>query len=311
MFGDIIAIYNSYGARVARYVYDAYGVCKVMSSGGAVNTDKDFIGNINPFRYRGYYYDVETKLYYLQSRYYDPAVGRFLNADSLEYLDPETAGGLNLYAYCNCNPVMYVDPTGTASLLLFFVLAFAIIGAASGGIIAYNAAVQQGDSDNQVISATIKGALVGSLIGAAAGYAIYYAPEIIGNILDAFTLTLTSGAALSYATSGAAAMSMEIVGVGVIATGMTALIELMKISFMSKPNSGRMRYNDGRDINPNTGKPFQTKEEAQEYYKTLTDPKEKAKFKQFMKGKKWRRNHLDAWIILFTNFLYKLWDIDK
>ena len=114
MFGDIIAIYNSYGARVARYAYDAYGVCKVMSSGGAVNTDKDFIGNINPFRYRGYYYDVETKLYYLQSRYYDPAVGRFLNADSLEYLDPETAGGLNLYAYCNCNPVMYVDPEGTA-----------------------------------------------------------------------------------------------------------------------------------------------------------------------------------------------------
>ena len=113
MFGDIIAIYNSYGARVARYAYDAYGVCKVMSSGGAVNTDKDFVGNINPFRYRGYYYDVETKLYYLQSRYYDPAIGRFLNADSLEYLDPETAGGLNLYAYCNGNPVMYVDPDST------------------------------------------------------------------------------------------------------------------------------------------------------------------------------------------------------
>ena len=105
MFGDVIAIYNSYGARVARYAYDAYGVCKVMSSGGAVNTDKDFVGNINPFRYRGYYYDVETKLYYLQSRYYDPAVGRFINADSLEYLDPETAGGLNLYAYCMCNPI--------------------------------------------------------------------------------------------------------------------------------------------------------------------------------------------------------------
>ena len=103
---------------MARYAYDAYGVCKVMSSGGAVNTDKDFVGNINPFRYRGYYYDVETKLYYLQSRYYDPAVGRFLNADSLEYLDPETVGGLNLYAYCGCDPINYYDPTGTFVLAL-------------------------------------------------------------------------------------------------------------------------------------------------------------------------------------------------
>ncbi len=118
LFGNIIAIYNSYGARVARYAYDAYGVCKVMSSGGAVNTDKNFVGNINPFRYRGYYYDVETKLYYLQSRYYDPSVGRFINADSLEYLDPETAGGLNLYAYCGCDPINYYDPTGTFVLTL-------------------------------------------------------------------------------------------------------------------------------------------------------------------------------------------------
>ena len=118
LFGDIIAIYNSYGARVAKYAYDAYGVGKVMSSGGTVNTDKDFIGNINPFRYRGYYYDVETKLYYLQSRYYDPSVGRFINADSLEYLDPTEVGGLNLYAYCGCDPINYYDPTGTFILAL-------------------------------------------------------------------------------------------------------------------------------------------------------------------------------------------------
>ena len=89
MFGDIIAIYNSYGARVARYAYDAYGVCKVMSSGGAVNTDKDFVGNINPFRYRGYYYDVETGLYYCGSRYFVPQLGMWLNHEDM--LDKQDA----------------------------------------------------------------------------------------------------------------------------------------------------------------------------------------------------------------------------
>ena len=89
MFGDIIAIYNSYGARVARYAYDAYGVCKVMRSGGAVNTDKDFVGNINPFRYRGYYYDVETGLYYCGSRYFVPQLGMWLNHEDM--LDKQDA----------------------------------------------------------------------------------------------------------------------------------------------------------------------------------------------------------------------------
>lgn len=115
LFGDITAIYDR-DTCVAKYAYDAYGVCKVMNPDGTENTDDDFIGNVNPIRYRGYYYDVGTGFYYLQTRYYDPQTGRFLNMDSLEYLDPETVGGLNLYAYCNCNPVMYVDPTGTAAL---------------------------------------------------------------------------------------------------------------------------------------------------------------------------------------------------
>ncbi len=112
LFGDITAIYDR-DTCVAKYAYDAYGVCKVMNPDGTENTDDDFIGNVNPIRYRGYYYDVGTGFYYLQTRYYDPQIGRFLNMDGLEYLDPETVGGLNLYAYCNCNPVMYVDPDGT------------------------------------------------------------------------------------------------------------------------------------------------------------------------------------------------------
>ncbi|MDE6442737.1 MAG: RHS repeat-associated core domain-containing protein [Clostridia bacterium] len=101
-----ISILDSAGAIVVEYIYDAWGNHKV--SGRKAST----IGSLNPFRYRSYFYDTETGLYYLQTRYYDPAVGRFLNMDSVRYADPESINGLNLYAYCNNNPVMNVDPTG-------------------------------------------------------------------------------------------------------------------------------------------------------------------------------------------------------
>ncbi len=103
--GDITHIYTEDGQRVAHYAYDAFGNTEILSE-----TDK--IGALNPFRYRGYYFDIETKLYYLISRYYDPETCRFISADGIEYLDPETLGGLNLYAYCGNNPVMSIDPDG-------------------------------------------------------------------------------------------------------------------------------------------------------------------------------------------------------
>ena len=103
------------GAVVVKYAYNAWGEHKVLNPDGTENTSASFIGNINPFRYRGYYYDSALKLYYLVTRYYDPVVGRFISQDSFEYADPDTINGLNLYAYCNNNPVMNVDPTGTWS----------------------------------------------------------------------------------------------------------------------------------------------------------------------------------------------------
>ena len=72
------------------------------------------LANLNPFRYRGYYFDTETNLYFLQTRYYDPEIGRFITIDDISYLDPETINGLNLYAYCGNNPVMGIDPSGCA-----------------------------------------------------------------------------------------------------------------------------------------------------------------------------------------------------
>ncbi len=104
--GNIIAILDSLGKVVVQYNYDAWGKCSVTAT-SAYTT----IAFLNPFRYRGYYYDSDTRLYYLKTRYYDPEVGRFLNMDAVDYADPLTLGGLNLYGYCNNNPIMYVDPT--------------------------------------------------------------------------------------------------------------------------------------------------------------------------------------------------------
>ena len=95
---------------MVKYVYDAWGNHGVE----VLDSSCETLANINPFRYRGYYYDTETKLYFLKTRYYDPEIGRFMTIDGVEYLDPETINGLNLYAYCGNNPVMRVDENGNA-----------------------------------------------------------------------------------------------------------------------------------------------------------------------------------------------------
>ena len=111
--GNIVTIVNAAGAPMAQYYYDAWGNHKVYDGDYITEmTSPTFIGNLNPFRYRGYYYDTETKLYYLKSRYYDPEVGRFISADTVNYAEPSKFDGLNLFAYCNNNPVMFVDPDG-------------------------------------------------------------------------------------------------------------------------------------------------------------------------------------------------------
>ena len=105
--GDIIYIYDIDGNRVVTYNYDAWG--NILSITGTKATT---IGRYNPFRYRGYYYDNETGLYYLNSRYYDPSSGRFLNADVYINGNGDIIG-FNLFAYCGNNPVMGYDPDGT------------------------------------------------------------------------------------------------------------------------------------------------------------------------------------------------------
>ena len=106
--GDVISILDSGRNRVAEYLYDAWGVCTVVN-----DETEEGIAEVNPFRYRSYYYDDETGMYYLQSRYYDPAVGRFINADTPEIgLIASNTLGHNIFSYCVNNPCNLKDSNG-------------------------------------------------------------------------------------------------------------------------------------------------------------------------------------------------------
>ena len=123
--GDVIALLNSAGSLVASYNYGAWGNYSVHGADGKKTTDATFIGHINPLRYRGYYYDRETRLYYLQSRYYDFANCRFINADTFATTDANGFLSANMFAYCENNPIMRVDADGE----IWNVIAGAVIGA--------------------------------------------------------------------------------------------------------------------------------------------------------------------------------------
>ena len=129
--GDVIALYNFAGKKVGAYDYDAWGNARVFvvtqdENNKNIHTQIDpetqylnHIVNVNPIRYRGYYYDSDLDLYYLQSRYYDSEIGRFINADG--YIT--TGQGVlsyNMYSYCLNNPIMSSDNTGQASIFSFF-----------------------------------------------------------------------------------------------------------------------------------------------------------------------------------------------
>ena len=200
--GDVIGIYNASGTQIAKYSYDAWGNC----------TPKTLVSNnfstYNPIRYRGYYFDAESGLYFLNARYYNPAWRRFISPDDTAYLDPDTPSGLNLYAYCNNDPVNYSDPSGNfaVSLAIAGLIVGAVIGATIGGIAAYNAAKDNGSEGWELFGWTALGILGGGVLGGAIGYGIgYYWPLISSFLSSSFSFTIPTFGAVN--AGGALALS--------------------------------------------------------------------------------------------------------
>lgn len=173
--GDVVGLARATtGKIVATYEYDAWGNCSVTNASGYT------IGDENPFRYRGYYWDEESGLYYLNSRYYNPEVGRFISADDtgILTLTPDGLTDKNLYAYCDNNPIVRTD--GSGEVWHYAIIAAAIEGSLqlagqlldNGGNLSKVNWSEVGWAAVPGGAGALKGAVIGGAIGAATGAAV-------------------------------------------------------------------------------------------------------------------------------------------
>ena len=204
---DIVGLMDESGVRVVEYIYDAWG--KLISTTGTLATT---LGADNPFRYRGYYYDTETGLYYLTTRYYDPEVCRFISADVYMSTGQGVLGG-NMWAYCLNNPVNRFDTCGTWSMPNWLKITIGVAAIAGLAI----ATACTGGAAAVVFGAALSGAIAGGASGAVMG-------AIGGGIsggwqgaLDGTCLGFMSGTLIGGVT-GAASAGLN------IATGATTVV---------------------------------------------------------------------------------------
>ncbi len=240
--GNIIGIYDKTNTLLATYTYDGYGNHKVIDSTNQENKEESFIGNINKIRYKGYYYDEETKLFYCNSRYYSPELCRFISPDSIEYLDPQSINGLNLYCYCMNNPIMYADPSGHSVILAM------LIGAGIGLVVGLGSQLASDVISNVITNGfdfsewemsswqTYLGAGLGGAIGGA--LTPFLGPVATGFITGASSTVISMG--LSNVTGAANYSLGEIIATSLLigsVSGVTAgILDNIKIPGI---NSGR------------------------------------------------------------------------
>ncbi len=181
---DVTAIASADGTIIANYYYDSWGQITEVTG----NTE---IAEINPIRYRSYYYDSETEWYFLNTRYYSPDLCRFINADSL--LVNDTLLGFNIFSYCVNNPTNLSDNTGNIPFLAVTAIIGAVAGAVAGGIIAAK-------KGKNVWAGIGIGAVAGGLVGLGIGAA---AAAILAGSATASTAAVAAGArvAISAATT--------------------------------------------------------------------------------------------------------------
>ena len=209
--GDVVQIIDEGGVLQAEYVYSPWG--EIISAEGD-------LAEVNPLRYRGYYYDSETGFYYLQSRYYDPENHRFINADTYASTDSGDAISCNMFAYCQNNPVMLGDEDGEFADWFVRVVVGAAVGVVTGAI---SALVTGGSAKDVIYSAAIggiTGAIVGGtgsleagkIVGRAVASAInggytYYSARKAGASVGGAALAAGASAAISYGTASLSALA--------------------------------------------------------------------------------------------------------
>ena len=216
--GDIVGLYGDSGTKLVEYIYDAWGNPTVTYLDGS--TVSDALAK-NPFMYRGYYYDSDLKMYNLKTRYYDPAVKRFISADNSDVLTatPDALTDKNLYAYCDNNPVMRVDYGGE----FWHIVVGAAIGALIGGVSSIVGQIVSGGEVNwaEVGISAASGALTGAIttavpgmgavatgvVHATVGAGAHAATELVNGRIPTVLGTLSAGV-----TSGILAFGAKAIG---------------------------------------------------------------------------------------------------
>ena len=163
--GEVVRLVNSSGTTYASYEYDAWG--KIVDQ-QSYNSNFPYLHIVNPIRYRGYYYDTETGFYYVSSRYYDPEIGRWINADTTDVLTATPMGltDKNLFAYCDNNPVMRADYGGD----FWHIVVGAAAGALIGGVVkAVSNAIEGKSLTDGLATAMLAGAASGALASTGVG----------------------------------------------------------------------------------------------------------------------------------------------
>ncbi len=206
--GDIIGLFDNAGTVVVEYTYDAWG--NILSTTGSLAST---VGEINPYRYRGYRFDEETGLYYLQSRYYSPVWGRFISADS-QISGGGDLTGLNLFAYCGNSPVNRSDPSGHAwwhwaiAAVVVAAVAVAVVATAGGALPAVLAvaAVASGGAAATTAATVAAGAFIGASmalgVAALSAAASSGSPQEFAAQGNWGTVAATAGGALLGGASG-------------------------------------------------------------------------------------------------------------
>jgi len=241
MMLNIIGIVDENGRRICEYRYnDSRGNHDIINIDN--NQLSRIVAQANPFRYKGYYFDYRTGYYYLESRYYDPVIRRFISADDVSFLAPEEYSGINLFVYCLNNPVMYFDSSGNfvISLKVAIIIGFIVAGGTAGGLITYNIAYKSGARSWQLAAWTALGVFAGATIGLAAG--IYIAPYMATFATKKFVF----GSGLSFGmtggvmvTSGGLVISGSQVLAGTTTLGLLTAAGLVRFASTERPGNNR------------------------------------------------------------------------